>query len=365
MNNGAPENTAGDEQQTDIQWTHESWFDAHSNLFDRIFPSTQDQAYKQLHLEGFCKPNIYTYDILRMQALQDFYDYSFSINSKGLQVESLVESQTILGLQALFKGPNDRLPFLLKTCPYCFVPLMLAEHQQNDEDYENTFTAGLEYCSNCQYWRWHHLESRLESRYNVDCYEYTSFLSKLRNFSDKLPEGCASEIAQWVRRNPKRWHTIDPYRLEKLVADVFKATYTHAEVTHIGKPDDGGVDVLFIETDGKQWLIQVKRREKPKHAESVETIRNLLGTMLLEGSSWGIVVSTADHFTYRAYQAVNRAKERGMIVKLIDRTLLNHMLGSVLSDRPWLIPLRTAYPDFANRFAEMIPSTKYTQHKFL
>lgn len=365
MSNSNSGDMASDKQQLDEKWPDKQWTDAHSKLFVSVFPPIHEQEYKQSHLQGFYNPNIYTYDRLHIRALQDHPDYSLSINDQDFQIDKLIDSQTISGLQAFFKHPADRLPLLVETCPYCRVPLRLAEHRESDDDYENTFTCGLEYCSNCQYWRWHHLESRLVGRYSVDVYEYTSFLSKLRDFSDKLPEGCASELAQWVRRNPKRWHTIAPYRLEKLVADIFKATYKHAEVTHIGKPDDGGVDVLFVEASEKQWLIQVKRREKPKHAEAVGTIRNLLGAMLLEGSSWGIVVSTADHFTYRAYQAVNRAKERGMYVKLVDRGGLNQMLGSVLPDRPWLVALRTAYPAFADRFAEIIPSTNYHQHRLL
>ena len=47
------------------------------------------------------------------------------------------------------------------------------------------------------------------------------------------------------------------------------------------------------------------------------------------------LVSTADHFTYRAYEAVARAKEIGKIIQLIDRGKLNRMLGPMLPDRPW------------------------------
>ncbi len=183
-----------------------------------------------------------------------------------------------------------------------------------------------------------------------------SFLSKLREFDCNLPEGCAADIAQWIRRDPKRWHTITPRQLEKLVADIFRSNFTNAEVSHVGRPDDGGVDVIFVETTNKQWLIQVKRREKPNSSEPVETIRNLLGTMVLENASLGIVVSTADHFTYRAYEATGRAKKCGMIIELIDRKKLDKMLDPVLPDRPWLEVLKREAPEYARLFADKIHS---------
>jgi hypothetical protein len=77
-------------------------------------------------------------------------------------------------------------------------------------------------------------------------------------------------------------------------------------------------DVLFVDA-GVKCLIQVKRREDPAFAEGVAGIRNLLGTMILEDALRGIIVSTADHFTYCAYDAVGRANERGMQIDLVDR----------------------------------------------
>ncbi|MBD2580163.1 restriction endonuclease [Oscillatoria sp. FACHB-1406] len=155
---------------------------------------------------------------------------------------------------------------------------------------------------------------------------------------------------------------MNPYRLETLVADIFKANHSHAEVIHVGKPHDGGVDVFFVDADQKQWLIQVKRREKANSTEPVETIRNLLGTMLLEGACHGIVVSTADRFSYQAYQAVNRAEEVGMTVKLIDRGILNRMLEAVLPNVfPWLMSLVNSYAEFPADSFRKIPDPNYQQ----
>jgi HJR/Mrr/RecB family endonuclease len=144
------------------------------------------------------------------------------------------------------------------------------------------------------------------------------------------------EVAVWLRRTPAGWYTINTRRFEQLDADVFRRNYSAAEVTHVGRPDDGGVDVLLVEADGRQWLIQAKRRESPDTSEGISTVRNLLGAMVLEDARYGVVVSTADHFSYRARQAVGRAHERGMVLRLIDKRAFDRLLDPLLPDRPWL-----------------------------
>lgn len=138
------------------------------------------------------------------------------------------------------------------------------------------------------------------------------------------------------------------------MADVFKANYENAQITHVGKPDDGGVDIKLVESNNNQWLIQVKRREKLNCAEGVCTIRNLLGTLVLEGQTQGIVVSTADHFTLRAQQAAQKSKKLGFNIKLIDKGILNQMLEPVLPDRPWIEVIKSHDSGIASWLMERI-----------
>jgi hypothetical protein len=147
---------------------------------------------------------------------------------------------------------------------------------------------------------------------------------------------------------------MNPHRLEELVAAIFKANYKDCEAIHVGKPDDGGIDVVFVDSGERQWLIQVKRRENPQSSEGVGVIRNLLGAMLLENSSYGILVSTANHFTFRAKEAVDRARDLGKVIRLIDRGKLDRMLAPMIPDRPWLDFLRSHYPELAGRFSEKL-----------
>ena len=357
-----------EEIDDNVHFEDEHWTNAHKKLFTSIFRPLKENTdnFEQLYFPTFPKPKFYSYDTLRVEAIKDFHDFTFSINDEYSQSDSLVNSQVLNGLRQYFSQvpQPENLPFVSQTCPFCKISLLSGQHQLNDEDYENVRIGSLEYCPRCQYWCWNYLESRYIGRPSVDVYEYVSFLSKITEFEEFLPDEFSVELAQWFRRNPDRWHFVHPNKFEKLVADIFSSNYAHAEVIHVGKPDDGGIDVLFIDTNGNQWLIQVKRRENPKYTEPVKTIRNLLGTMLLEGSSYGMVVSIADHFSYRAYQAVNRAKELGMIVKLVDRGVLDRMLGALLPDRPWIIPLRNSYPDFAEHLVEVVPSVHNKQLGF-
>lgn len=246
------------------------------------------------------------------------------------------------------------------TCPYC-------KHNLTTITFEDTvereFGLLLEYCPSCTYWTWHYFAYSYLSREPFTPLAYTSFIGKVREFDENMPEGCIEEIGAWIRQNPKRWHTIHPSRFEKLVADIFRANYAHAEVKHVGKPADGGVDVVFIDADKEKWLIQVKRREKAKSSESVSTIRNLLGTLYLEDATKGIVVSTADHYSYQAYADVNRASERGMTIKLIDRSVLDHMLDGVIVDKPWLTPLQQFFPEFVPFLEASILQRKKSSYK--
>jgi len=164
----------------------------------------------------------------------------------------------------------------------------------------------------------------------------TAALSKVREFSPELPPACNVELARALRRDRSLWHTVDPTRFETFVAAVFRANHRQAEVRHVGRSGDGGVDVVYIDDNERQSLIQVKRRARATAVERVGTIRNLPGAMLLKKSKYGIVVSTADHFAYQSHRAVAEALGLGYTVNLLDRGLLDRMLQPlVLRRKPW------------------------------
>jgi hypothetical protein len=294
----------------------------------------------------------------------------------------------------------------LENCLYCSTKLLRIK----GEDLQETFngylvmrTYCLWYCRNCRFWQsrvcndprngeyfmslpewreyipslahWAHSSKLREWReYLKERQAYISnithwaYISKLREFDAHLPDSCDGELASFIRRNPNFLHSCNPRSFEKLVADVFKANFSNAEVLHVGKPDDGGIDVLLIDALHQQWLIQVKRRESPKHSEGVNTIRNMLGAMLLEKSLRGIVVSTANQFSLRARQAAAKAGHIGMTVRLVDKGIFNRMLDPILPDRPWLEPITQIDEELALRLMKQIHSDSqlnlFSEHNF-
>jgi hypothetical protein len=180
--------------------------------------------------------------------------------------------------------------------------------------------------------------------------------SKLREFEGDLPDSIGGELAQYLRRRTDAWCRFTPAGLEQVVSDILRANYQQAEVIHVGRPDDGGVDVIFVDAGGPTWLVQVKRRSKPGSAEGVSTLRNLLGAMILERSLRGLVVSTADRFSMRARATAGAARQLGYEIRLADRGVLDRMLEPLLPVTPWLDVMKELDEEVARGYsAEFIP----------
>ena len=226
-------------------------------------------------------------------------------------------------------------------CPYCGTSLeecIYYEVEDGPCQTERGVEPDLAFlwsCPYCAYWQW---LSMFENR----GMHGNAAMSVLSEFDPVVPEGCWNELAQHLRRNQRLWNDLTPVGMERLVANLFRENYDHAEVFYVGKPGDLGVDVVFVESDGKKWLIQVKRRQKSEASEGFETLQKLLGTLVLEGEFRGIVASNANHFSYQAKRQAKRVSQRGYLIELLDRGKLNRMLGSMVPDRPWRILVKEA-----------------------
>ena len=244
--------------------------------------------------------------------------------------------------------PGDPLQDL-KKCPYCSTKLLKVEDDVIQGDSHRDYC--LWYCQNCRFW-----QARLYSDPYRACIpppDHWAYLSKLRKFNTNLPDGCSNELALHIRSHPDLLYSFNPTRFEKFVADVFRANYTNAEIVHVGKPNDGGIDVLLIDAEMEQWLIQVKHRETQNSTEGVSTIRDILGAIRR-----GIVVSTAKRFSRYAIQAAAKAEvgPHRMTVQLVDSGIFNKMLDPILPDRPWLLPITQLDAELAGYLADQIPS---------
>ena len=240
-----------------------------------------------------------------------------------------------------------------RKCAYCSTKLLKVEDEIFQERSRRDYC--LWYCQYCRFW-----EARVYSDPFGECMpppDHLAYVSKLREFNTRLPDGCSEELAMHIRQDPYRLHFVNPKRFEKFVADVFRANYTNAEVVHVGKPNDGGVDVLLIDAQEEQWIIQVKRRGVKRQSEEVRTIRDMLGAMIVEGVYRGIIVSTAPRFSRWAEQAATKAESgpHRMTLRLVDRGILNRMLDPILPDRPWLLPISEVDQEISKHLANQIP----------
>jgi hypothetical protein len=227
-------------------------------------------------------------------------------------------------------------------CEYCGgrTDSELWERPDADEDWEAWHGwkwSIIVSCEYCRSWRWSRSEGIRQEGYTdlPPVYELHC-VSKLRQFDGTLPDSLNTELAGYLRRHRDGWNQFSPAALERIVTDILRANFRDAEVVHVGRPDDGGVDVLFVDAEGPEWLVQVKRRLDPGGAEGVGTLRNLLGAMVIERSLRGLIVSTADRFSTRARAAADDAKQLGYEIRLADRGILDRMLEPVLPVMPWL-----------------------------
>lgn len=235
-----------------------------------------------------------------------------------------------------------------KTCPYCNTRMLKSKARKSHGEGDVSDLLLL-FCKNCAFWQLMHKYLNMTRR--ISGIDWGIYTSKAREFETDLPDGVASELAVALRRDSNRWSAIEPKAFERFVADVFRANYKHSEVMHVGKRGDRGIDVLLVDTNKKTWLVQVKARtnERP---ERVETIRNLLGVMLLHQNPYGIVVSTADYFTHQCTVEAKIAAQVGYELQLVDRGRLNCMLDSVLPTKPWFEALDEVRSDDLERSLE-------------
>lgn len=237
-------------------------------------------------------------------------------------------ARALLRTMAGREAQPGKCPFCRTAMADCGIPAVDPEsYMEGDGD---LIGFGLQMCWRCAYWRFWSA--------NYVCMDpslYAVATSVAGRFSPDLPEGCSVELARALRQCPRRWHAVTPPALERFVADVYRANHALCEVQHVGKTADGGVDVVLITGGGSRTLIQVKRRALDTKHEPVSTIRELLGTLVLENGKTGIVVSTATAFTKPAVQAAADARRWGYVVELVDRGTLDRMVGPLVPRRPW------------------------------
>lgn len=210
-----------------------------------------------------------------------------------------------------------------------------------------SFILGKDYFSTltiweCEFCGWWESRERSDEEYDlideVNAYRsefLTHSIIKSFKVDDKnLP---VQALVLELEKRKDLLYDINPYKMEELVQHVFSSFY-NCEVQHVGRTGDGGKDLIIVNSD-EPILVQVKRRSKKQDVELVSTIRDFLGTMFIENSRKGIVVSTADHFSKGSKKTIEELldERRLEFFELIDFKRFCNMLNVIKKDnfKPW------------------------------
>ena len=151
-----------------------------------------------------------------------------------------------------------------------------------------------------------------------------------------------------LRRHYGDRRIISPAKFEELVRAVFR-DFFDCEVEyytgHTNRPD-GGIDLIMVNRhDNTQIAVQVKRRSRDK-PESVRTIREFVGAMVIEGLPRGVFVTTKS-YTRIAKTIPQRLESRAdtpAALELVDAPRFYDMLKATArfpaSEHPWWDAIR-------------------------
>jgi hypothetical protein len=167
-----------------------------------------------------------------------------------------------------------------------------------------------------------------------------------------------SELRVFLDKHPDYVTNVNSTVFERLVQDCLRSKYPGAEVRHVGRSGDKGIDIKLITTEGDIYLVQVKRRTKLGTNEGVKAVRELNGVLFREGVAKGMVVTTAANFTKAAREEaiINTVTAQTYEMKLIpynDFMAMLRLPGPYMG-RPWEYLLDREIDDFGDN-SEMLP----------
>ena len=166
------------------------------------------------------------------------------------------------------------------------------------------------HCPKCGWWQlWR--TRRSYPSIMVEDVIHDTFFGVSHVFGNKGGE-IIHEVADLIDREHRCFSRVSPKQLERSIAEVYRHFYGFSEVRHVGGPNDQGIDVLCIEGD-ETLLLQVKRRTDGK-AESVSTVRDLIGAYALKFDDLSTkyhsarIMTTAERFSPQARAAVDKIR---------------------------------------------------------
>jgi hypothetical protein len=182
----------------------------------------------------------------------------------------------------------------------------------------------LSVCPKCYWWR-----ALIHPVPEGEVYEFISIMNKKHVSSDDIP---IEELRNHLLKHWGHRKIISPKKCEQLVESVFK-NYYNCEVHYNSNSvysKDGGIDLIFVKkNEGVSAVIQVKRRQTDK-PESVQCIREFIGSVAQSKYNHGYFVTTADNFTRDANiefnNSIENLNQRNIELHLINGTHLFDLL---------------------------------------
>ena len=170
--------------------------------------------------------------------------------------------------------------------------------------------------------------------------EYTFAIGLLQRTTVGEYGGPIEGLRTYLAAHPDCLTSAEPVKVEQLVTSALRDIFDRAEVRHVGRSGDGGVDVVIARGGvAKPIVVQVKRRASTDAREGVEAIRELHGVMFRDKLSRGMVVSTASRFTAGALAESRRVRHRLVRYRmdLLNRRDVAELLAlpTTTSAAPW------------------------------
>lgn len=206
-------------------------------------------------------------------------------------------------------------------CFYCHTPLIRHTGDENvaafseemnygwSDKFTTRATAVIGICPACGWWKYG-LGTAVGGR-ETGSFEFAAAILKsldLSNLSIPIKEVRAYLTAKYQSR-----FDVHPRVFEEVVGSVFRAHGCAAEVTSYS--GDGGIDVIVLE--GATTIgVQVKRYAE-KNKISVDQIRELAGSLFIQGHTKGIFVTTSA-FQAGAETTAAGSGAKGIPIELID-----------------------------------------------
>lgn len=176
----------------------------------------------------------------------------------------------------------------------------------------------LRSCSVCGWW----YVGRITTNFGIYGFEdiYRIRQGVIKKYSIDSTDVPVQELRRHLVKNNKDITDIHPKQFELLIRDCMKDMFGDCEVIHMGYVRDRGIDLKIVKGSKVEYLVQVKRRSKISHTESVQVVRELNGVLLREGVRKGIVVTSGKKFSDDAKLEASQVSKRRYFVSLLDQS---------------------------------------------